>query len=164
MKPPRLRRNRPTPGTSAPLLHRGQRIRAVRGFALHSYEPGRVYTVVATDPNDQTLRAVDATGTEGTWIKWSDCVKANEIGWDWLMTALPAEALDLLAAFDGLENLSLRDDIRNRLVMRIPNLMDQILDAHMEEEAENSGAGSAGQDVALQDETADSLLSHADLD
>ncbi len=83
--------------------------------------------MTTVDCGDNTLKARDAQGEEGNWIKWADCQKFSDIGWHWLKTVLPAEALDLLSAFDGLENLSLREDIRNRLVLQIPSLHDKIL-------------------------------------
>jgi hypothetical protein len=113
----------------------GDRIRAIDHYEHHSYQPGRVYTVTTVDRNDSTLKAQDAMGSEGNWIKWRDCKKTDDIGWEWLKTVLPAEALDLLAAFDGLEGLSLREDLRNRLVLQIPGLHDKILGAMADEEA-----------------------------
>jgi hypothetical protein len=112
----------------------GDKIRAIGGFGHHGYEPGRHYTVISVDSSDQTVKAKSNNGSEGGWIKWCDCKKANDIGWDWLKTVLPAEALDLLAAFDGVENLSLREDLRNRLIMQIPGLHDKILGALADEE------------------------------
>ena len=116
------------------LFKNGDKIRATGGFGHHGYEPGRIYTVTCVDSNDSTLKAQAANGQEGGWIKWRDCRKANDIGWEWLKTILPAEALDLLAAFDGVENLSLREDLRNRLVIQIPGLHDKILGALADEE------------------------------
>lgn len=117
----------------------GDKIRAIAAFGHHSYEPGRCYTVTSVDSNDKTLKARDVMGQEGNWIKWRDCKKANDIAWDWLKSVLPAEALDLLAAFDGLEHLTLREDLRNRLVLQIPGLHDKILLAMAAEEAPEPG-------------------------
>jgi hypothetical protein len=40
---------------------------------------------------------------------------------------LDARSLDLLGAFDGLDNLSLRQDVETKVISTIPNLADQIL-------------------------------------
>lgn len=113
----------------------GDKICAIAAFGHHSYEPGRSYTVTTIDTDDQTLKARNSTGNEGNWINWCDCQKFAEIGWDWLKKVLPSEALDLLAAFDGLEHLSLREDLRNRLVLQIPGLHEKILIAQADDEA-----------------------------
>lgn len=138
--PPQRRRQR---NSSFSPFQSGDRIRAVGAIGMHSYESGRIYTVAQIDESDQTLRAVDSTGSQGNWIKWRDCAKASEIGWEWLKTALPAEALDLLSAFDGLDRLQLREDIRNRLVLQIPGLHNLILEAQADEETEMAGAAAA---------------------
>jgi hypothetical protein len=158
-KDPLSRLRRPT--KFAP-FKMGDRIQATSSFGQHSYEPGRNYTVTSVDRNDSTLKARDAMGNEGNWIKWCDCKKSDDIGWEWLKTVLPAEALDLLAAFDGVEGLSLREDLRNRLVLQIPGLHDKILGAMADEEAvlpppnEEDAAADAG--------SVDDLLGFDDLD
>jgi hypothetical protein len=133
----------------------GDKIRAVAAFGHHSYEPGRCYTVTSVDSNDKTLKARDVMGQEGNWIKWRDCKKANDIAWDWLKSVLPAEALDLLAAFDGLEHLTLREDLRNRLVLQIPGLHDKILIAMAEEEAPEPGLLADSADTGTQNDLPD---------
>jgi hypothetical protein len=70
---------------------------------------------------------------------------------------LPAEALDLLAAFDGLESLSLREDLRNRLVLQIPGLHDKILSAMADEETQVPAS-------IEETEKFDDLISYQDLD
>jgi hypothetical protein len=148
---PRRRSNTPAP------FKVGDKIRPISAFGHHSYEPGRCYTVVRLDESDQTLMARDASGREGNWIKWCDCRKTNDIGWDWLKTVLPAEALDLLSAFEGLEHLDLRDDLRNRLLLQIPGLHDKILQAMTEEELVVESGGDQPKNDA-------SLIDFADLD
>lgn len=140
----------------------GDKIRATGGFGNHGYEPGRIYRVTSVDSNDSTLKAQAANGQEGGWIKWRDCQKANDIGWEWLKTVLPAEALDLLAAFDGVESLSLREDLRNRLIMQIPGLHDKILGAMADEEV---GAPNSNEDVSAPvAESLNDLVEFEDLD
>lgn len=115
----------------------GVRIRAVANFGRHSYQAGKIYTVVDVDPNDNTLRARDSSGEEGNWIRWADCRAAEDIGWDWLKGALPAEALDLLSNFDGLDGLRLREEVRTALLLKIPNLKNAILEAQEQMQMES---------------------------
>jgi hypothetical protein len=113
----------------------GDRIRAISAFGHHSYQPGITYIVTQVDSGDSTLRARDSSGTVGNWIKWADCCFAHNIGFDWLKTVLPPEALDILSAFDGLDHLSLREEIRDQLVLKIPNLHARILETQANQEA-----------------------------
>lgn len=106
----------------------GERIRPIAKFDCHDYRRGESYEVTEIDPRDSTLRARDANGQTGSWIRWNDCEKADEIGWDWLKGELSAEALELLSAFDGLSRLRLRPDLRVALVASVPDLKGRILD------------------------------------
>lgn len=106
----------------------GMKIRPTRNFGRHSYQNGKTYTVVSVDSNDSTLRARDSSGDEGNWIRWSDCQIAEEIGWEWLKQMLPAEALDLLSNFDGLDHLRLNEEVRTQLILTIPDLKNRILE------------------------------------
>ncbi len=126
----------------------GMKIRPIAHFGRHSYQQGKTYTVVSVDTNDSTLRASDGTGDEGNWIRWSDCQLAEEIGWDWLKQMLPAEALDLLSNFDGLENLRLNEDVRTQLLLGIPDLKNRILEVRekMENESLNKVTSADAED------------------
>ncbi len=116
-------RNRPKPCP----FQVGSRIRPNGGYDYHDYEQGRTYFVADTDPNDHTLRARDETGRVGSFIRWTDCTGIQDIGWHWLKDQLPADAVALLSAFDGLERLKLRDDVTTALVSEIPSLRQAIL-------------------------------------
>lgn len=107
----------------------GDQIRPVAMFEHHDYRRGESYEVVQIDPNDSTLQARDEHGQTGAWIRWCDCDKHNEIGWEWLKGQLSVEALELLAAFDGVQNLKLRQEVRIALVAQLPGLRDKVLDA-----------------------------------
>jgi hypothetical protein len=158
-KDPLARRRRSSENAQ---FKQGDKIRAIGGFGHHAYEPNCHYTVVSVDSSDHTLTAASRTGKEGGWIKWHDCLKADEIGWEWLKTVLPAEALDLLAAFDGVHSLSLREDLRNRLIVQIPGLHDKILGAMADEEA---GTPNPSEDVSAPAvEPMGGLLEFEDLD
>lgn len=98
-------------------------------FEHHDYRRGESYEVVAIDPNDSSLKARDEHGATGRWIRWCDCEKFNEIGWEWLKGQLSAEALELLSAFDGLQSLKLRTEVRVALVEQMPALKGKLLDA-----------------------------------
>ena len=110
--------------------HRNQRIRVTQ--STRGYEPGKVYTVHQVDPDDSTLTATDMNGKDGQWISWNHCVEAGpEISWDWLKGQLPGEVLELLTAFEGLEQLRLKNEIRDHILHQLPNLKQRILDAQV---------------------------------
>ncbi len=106
----------------------GDRFRPIAMFDHHDYRDGETYTVVNIDPNDSTLRGTNSAGTKGNWIRWSDCAQVSVVGWEWLKGHLPADALELLSAFDGLDRLRLRPEARIALVNRVPSLRNRILD------------------------------------
>ena len=124
----RIRRNNNRSKQSCPFKV-GDRIRPIAMFEHHDYRRGESYEVMNIDPNDSTLNARDEHGQTGRWIRWCDCEKFDEIGWEWLKGQLSAEALELLAAFDGLQNLKLRPEVRIALVNQLPGLKDKVLDA-----------------------------------
>jgi hypothetical protein len=113
-----------------------QRIRITRSG--RGYETGKVYTIVRVDNSDHTLVAVDSEGKEGSWIKWDHCVLGGgEINWSWLKGQLSADALELLSAFEGLESLRLRDEIRDHILLQLPGLKDRILHSQIQLEEQN---------------------------
>ena len=123
-----MRQRRRNSNTPCP-FKAGDRIRPIAMFEHHDYRRGESYEVVQIDSNDSTLRARDEHGRTGKWIRWHDCEMFNEIGWEWLKGELSAEALELLSAFDGLQTLRLRPEIRIALVERLPALKEKVLDA-----------------------------------
>jgi hypothetical protein len=148
-------RNGSTPNNPPP-FEVGMKIRPVSNFGRHSYQAGKTYTVVTVDSNDNTLRARDSSGEEGNWIRWSDCQIDEEIGWNWLKQMLPAEALDLLSNFDGLDQLRLSKDVRTQLILGIPDLKNRIL-AVREEMESSSIAKVTANDSDDDDDEADLL-------
>ena len=109
---------------------RNQRIRVLR--ASRGYDRGKTYTITKVDPSDNTLIAADASGTEGPWISWNQCALAGPtVSWDWLKTQLPGEILELLSAFNGLESLSLKPELRDHILLQLPNLKERILQAQI---------------------------------
>lgn len=115
----------------------GDRIRVVGNSHSNSYQPGVTYEVVRVDKNDSTLIAASPSGQEGGWISWTDIVYAAEIGWEWLQKVLPTEAIEILSAFDGLNGLILRHEVRSHILLRIPDLKNKILEAQVA--LENAG-------------------------
>lgn len=105
----------------------GDRIQPVAMFEHHDYRQGETYTVAEIDAGDSTLRARNSSGVIGSWIRWKDCRAVNGIGWEWLKGQLPAETLELLSAFEGLDRLRLRQDVSAALVTGIPSLRERIL-------------------------------------
>jgi hypothetical protein len=103
----------------------GTRIQIVSNSNRHHYRTGGIYRVHQVD-TDGTLKAIDEMGVEGDFLQWDDC-KPVGIGWKWIRGHLDARSLDLLGAFDGLDNLSLRQDVETKVISTIPNLADQIL-------------------------------------
>ena len=96
---------------------------------VEDYEPGKCYTVCRVDPSDNTLKGTeDSSGRELLWVSW-DRVRPirSEIGWEWLKTQLPDDSLEILSAFDGLDRLTLKAEIRDQIVKSTPNLLQRIL-------------------------------------
>jgi hypothetical protein len=118
----------------------GSRIRVTGNTSSHSYRIGSIHRVHSID-DDGTFQAVDENGHVGKYIKWKDCEHAG-IGWEWLRTQLDARSLDLLSAFDGIGQLSLKPDIEIQLALSIPQLDEAILGIlpTMEEEASRYAA------------------------
>ena len=117
-----------------------QRFRVIR--PTRGYELNKVYKVVRVDNGDDTLVGVDAEGKEGSWIKFDSCVAAGpNVSWEWLKGQLPGEVLELLSAFEGLEGLRLKNEVRDHILMQLPNLRDRILSAQIAME-DQGGLGS----------------------
>lgn len=110
-------------------FRKGDIIRPVAMFQHHDYREGETYTVEDIDAADATLRARDSSGAIHAWIRWCDCKAAGGIGWEWLKSQLPAEALELLSSFHGLERLRLRPEVAVALVEELPSLKEKILEA-----------------------------------
>ena len=103
----------------------GTRIQIIANHNQHNYRIGSVQRVHQVD-SDGTLKAIDNLGIEGDFLSWKDCVPVG-LGWEWIREHLDAHSLDLLSAFDGLQNLRLRESVETKLIMSIPNLAETIL-------------------------------------
>jgi hypothetical protein len=133
----------------------GSRIRVTGNSNSHDYQIGSIYRV-HEDDHDGTFRAIDGNGTVGKYIKWTDCEGAS-IGWEWLRTQLDARSLDLLGAFEGVEQLSLKREIENKLVLSIPHLDEAVLGIlpGIEEQAGRHALNCAGEDDGIDSELDD---------
>lgn len=103
----------------------GTRIQVLANHNHHHYRIGRVYSVHQVD-SDGTLKAIDDQGIEGDFLSWKDCEPVG-LGWEWIREQLDAHSLDLLSAFDGLQNLRLRESVETKVITSIPNLAETIL-------------------------------------
>ncbi len=118
-----------------------QRFRVIR--PTRGYELNKIYKVVRVDNSDDTLVGVDSEGKEGSWIKFDSCIAAGpNVSWEWLKGQLPGEVLELLSAFEGLEGLRLKNEVRDHILMQLPNLKDRILSAQIAMEEQGGGFGS----------------------
>ena len=108
--------------TPAPI---GTRIQIISNNNRHNYRVGSIYRVHEVE-TDGTLKAIDDQGIEGDNLQWIDCIPVG-IGWEWIREHLDARSLDLLSAFDGLQNLRIRQDVESKVITCIPNLADTIL-------------------------------------
>ncbi len=124
----------------------GTRIRVVGKSNDHSYDVGQVYTVALVD-SDGTFRARDAAGKTGNWLRWTDCEPVTQIGWKYIQEVLPPEVIEFLEAFDGVDNLVLRDEVKDEILAKLPSLQDEIL-AASRKIREEGGFQSPGTDGA----------------
>ncbi|MCS6970693.1 MAG: hypothetical protein RMM29_01070 [Planctomycetota bacterium] len=103
----------------------GSKIRVIANSNHHNYIVGQVYTVDEVD-DDGTFKARDGSGHVGNWLHWQDCQPVIDIGWEFCRRALPTEAVELLEAFVGIENIELRHEIVDRILRELPDLEQRI--------------------------------------
>ena len=105
----------------------GKKIRITGNSNEHSYTIGGVYTVTHIDESDSTLKADDINGVTGNWIRWKDVLVVGTIGWDFIKKVLPADVLEFLGTFDGIEQLELSGDVKDTILLSLPDLHERIL-------------------------------------
>lgn len=128
----------------------GTRIQVISNRFHHRYRVGNIYRVHQIF-EDGTITATDDQGIEGDFLVWADC-EAVGIGWEWLRENLDKRSVDLLGAFDGLQNLHLRHDVETKLIASIPNLADKIVQILPEVEEALAIFKSAFQQVDFDDD------------
>ena len=115
----------------------GSRVYIIGNANNHNYTVGKAYVVAEID-DDGTFRAKDPeTGVVGNWLRWVDVDSVAPVGWQWVRTVLPPDVVTFLEAFDGIEEIRLKETMKARLMQRLPNLFDAILEesTQMTEEA-----------------------------
>ena len=105
----------------------GKKIRIIGNSNEHNYTIGGVYTVTHIDEGDSTLKADDLNGVTGNWIRWKDVGMVGTIGWDFIKKVLPADVLEFLGTFDGIEQLELSGDVKDAILLSLPDLHERIL-------------------------------------
>lgn len=123
---------RPLPSRSkARLPKEGEQIRIVANSNDHEYQIGKIYIVTADrHENGQAFRARDPdTGETHNWLVPDDVIIVPRIGWQWLRTVLPPQDVTLLESFDGLDLLTLKQEIKDSILTDLPTLDHHILTA-----------------------------------
>lgn len=108
-------------------LKTGSKIRVVSNSNDHNYTVGAVYTVSTIDSNDNTLKATDASGTTGNWIRMSDVTMIGNVGWEFIKKVLPSDVTQFLGAFDGIDQVELTGEVKDAILLSLPDLHDRIL-------------------------------------
>ncbi len=116
----------------------GSRIFVTGNVNNHNYTVGKAYIVAEID-DDGTLRARDPeSGVVGNWLRWQDVDSVAPVGWQWVRTVLPPDVVLFLEAFEGIEQITLREPMKARLMQRLPSLFDAILDESQKMRAEEA--------------------------
>ena len=121
----------------------GTKVRLRKEHQESGMDHSTVYTIGQVDCSDSTYRVRGPDGALKSWISFTSLQPATGIGWDFLKEALPGEALDLLAAFKGLDALELDDQVIHHILSNLPDLQDRILEAVHSLESEASAAKKA---------------------
>lgn len=107
----------------------GTKVRLRKDQQESGLDHSTIYTIGQVDCSDSTYRVRGPDGALKTWISFSSLQPANSIGWEFLKGTLPGEALDLLAAFKGLDSLELDDQVVHHILSNLPDLQERILSA-----------------------------------
>jgi len=101
----------------------GTRVKVIDAGPFDDLVTGTEVIVQVVD-NDGTFRGRDPrSGRVGGWLRWQQVEPAFElIGIAFLKTHLSAEAARLLLAFNGTENLRLKSEVCDRILLGLPDL------------------------------------------
>lgn len=103
----------------------GTRIRVLRNQGNHSYTVGSIYTVNHID-DDGTFKAADENGRVGNWLRWAECGPASTTTWIRIAADLPEPLVRFLACFDGIGEITLRENVVDAVLARLPDLHERI--------------------------------------
>jgi hypothetical protein len=103
----------------------GTRIRVKRKSVPHSYTVGETYTVMIID-DDNTFKAAGRDGQTLDWIPWEDCEPASPSLWDLLAPDLPDDLVRFLSCFDGIEAITLKPEIVDAILGKLPDLHERV--------------------------------------
>ncbi|MFM7207693.1 MAG: hypothetical protein ACKO4T_13610 [Planctomycetaceae bacterium] len=106
----------------------GSRIRIISNDFNHTYRIGGIYTVSYVD-GDGTLKAADANGRVGNWLRWSECAPCGASTWERIAADLPEPLVRFLACFDGIGQITVQERVVDAVLARLPDLHDRILAA-----------------------------------
>ncbi len=110
----------------------GSKVWVIGNCNGHGYTVGRVYVVAEVD-EDGTFRARDPdNGLMGNWMRWQDVDIRPPVGWAFCKTVLPAEVVQFLEAFDGIESIILRENVKQRLLHKLPDLYRSVQEVQVE--------------------------------
>lgn len=104
----------------------GSRLRVRTNSGSHNYTIGSTVTVVHVD-NDGTVRARRPDGSIGNWLAIRDAEPGEPSLWSALRADLPEDVVCFLSAFEGLEELTVRDDIAEKVLLELPDLLERIV-------------------------------------
>ena len=101
----------------------GTRVKVIDSGPFDEVAIGRELVVQHVD-NDGTFRGREVgTGRMSGWLRWDQVGAAgDQVGFDFLKAHLAPETVKLLAAFEGTENLRLKEEVRDRILLGLPDL------------------------------------------
>jgi hypothetical protein len=105
----------------------GRKIRIISNSNEHNYIIGGVYTVTHIDESDGTLKAEDSNKIIGNWIRCKDTIPLGTVGWEFIKKVLPADVIEFLGSFDSIEQLELSGDVKDAILLSLPDLHERIL-------------------------------------
>jgi hypothetical protein len=105
----------------------GSRVKVARNSGRHNYAIGSTITVTRIDPNDGTFMARTSGGPTGSWISWDDVVPNHKTLWEILKADLPRDMVLFLSAFEGIDSISLREDVIDEILGGLPDLNERLV-------------------------------------
>ena len=95
----------------------GARVKVIESGPMDDTPVGNELVVHMVD-SDGTFRGRDPrSGRICGWLRWSQVEAVDQIGIEFLKGQLSAETVRLLLAFNGTENLRLKEEVRDRILL-----------------------------------------------